>query len=82
MENDVKEIDPRPLTEQESAWTREILQTSEEWKDADISHTQVIAEGPCDEGIGILLRAPKPETSKPGPMEGYIGRVEIGRAHV
>src|SRR5208283_686927 len=77
MENCVKEIEPRPLTERESTWIREILQTSEEWRDADISKTRVIAEGPCDEGISILLRAPEPENPKPGLTAGYIGRVVI-----
>lgn len=28
-------IEPRPLTEQESTWIREILQANEEWKDTD-----------------------------------------------
>ena len=77
MGNEVKAIKPRPLTDREAAWIREILQTNEEWKDADISKTQVVAEGPCDEGLSMLLRAPGPENHKPGAVEGYIGRLWI-----
>ena len=77
MRDEVKGIEPRPLTEREAAWIREILQADEEWKDSDISRTHVIAEGPCDEGQSILLHAPEPENSRPGPMMGYIGRLWI-----
>ena len=77
MKCDVRNIEPRTLTTRESAWVREILQTAPDWKDADISRTQVIAEGPCDEGISIRLRAPQPENSTPDPTAGYIGRIVI-----
>lgn len=77
MNRDVKEIEARPLTKQESDWLREILQTNEEWKDADISRTKVTAQRPCDEGLSILLRAPDPENSKPMRGAGYIGRLVI-----
>jgi len=77
MKDDVKEIEPRSLTNREEGWIREILQTNEEWREADISKTHVVAEGPCDEGLSILLRAPEPENSKLGPMAGYIGRLWI-----
>ena len=77
MKNDVKDIEPRPLTDREAGWIREILWTTEDWKDADISKTRVIAEGPCDEGLSFLLRASEPENAKPGPMMGYIGRLCI-----
>ncbi|MGO9520346.1 MAG: hypothetical protein ACLPND_25190 [Candidatus Korobacteraceae bacterium] len=77
MENDVKDIEPRPLTEREAAWILEILQTSDTWKTTDVSRTQVVAEGPCDEGLSILLRAPEPENSNPSEKAGYIGRICI-----
>ena len=77
MRDEVKHIEPRPLTEREAGWIREILQTSECWKDADISLTQVVAEGPCDQGLSFILRASEPENSKHGPKKGYIGRIWI-----
>ena len=70
-------IFPRPLTEQESAWIHEILQTRDEWRDADIGQTEVISRMPCDEGISVLLRAPAPENTKAGLDSGYIGRIVI-----
>jgi len=72
-----KEIEPRPLTEQESTWIREILQTNEEWKDTAISKTRVVAEGPCDEGISILLRGPESERTDLRSPSGYVGRIVI-----
>lgn len=72
----VKDIDPRPLT-REGQWVREILQTSADWSDADISRTKVIAEGPCDEGVSIRLQAPEAETRHPQAQAGYIGRIVI-----
>lgn len=77
MTSDVKEIEARPLTKQESDWIHEILQTSEEWRDADTSRTQVIAQGPCDEGLSFLLQAPDPENPKRARGAGYIGRLVI-----
>ena len=59
--DEVKEIEPRSLTEREAAWIRDILQANEEWQDADIERTQVFAEGPCHEGSSIRLQAPEPE---------------------
>ncbi|HET9183009.1 MAG TPA: hypothetical protein VFP59_12805 [Candidatus Angelobacter sp.] len=77
IKDEVKEIEPRPLTDREAGWIREILQTNDEWKHADISRTQVVAEGPCDEGLSILLQAPEPENPKASPVGGYIGRLWI-----
>ena len=74
----VKDIEARPLTKRESDWILEILQTSEEWRDADISRTQVIAQGPCDEGLSFVFQSPDPENpygSEGGA--GYIGRLVI-----
>jgi hypothetical protein len=78
MENDVRDIAPRPLTEREATWIHEILQARDDWKGADISRTEVVGEGPCDEGKSILLRAPEPENPRPEQGAGYVGRVVIG----
>ena len=77
MKNDVQNIEPRPLTRREVGWKREILQTSEVWKDTDIGGTEVIAEGPCDEGISIILRGPEPANTRSSAAEDYIGRLVI-----
>lgn len=77
MKNEVKDIAARPLTKQESEWVREILATSEEWRDADIGNTQVIAEGECDQGISFLLQAPEPEHPRHPHEASYIGRLVI-----
>jgi hypothetical protein len=75
---DQNEASTRPLTEQESSWIREILQTRDEWKNADISRTRVISRKPCDEGLSVLLEAPEPENSSPTGLESdYIGRIWI-----
>jgi hypothetical protein len=77
VKSDVKDIPARPLTEQEYGWLREILETSEEWRDADIGNTRVIAEGPCDQGISFLLQAPAPENPRQPCGASYIGRLVI-----
>jgi hypothetical protein len=77
MRNAVKAIEPRPLNDREAAWIREILQTNEEWKAADTSRTQVFAEGPCDEGLSVLLHGSEPENHEPQTKGGYIGRIWI-----
>jgi hypothetical protein len=74
--DEVKEIEPRSLTERETGWIRDILQANDEWRDADITQTQVVAEGPCDEGISIRLQAPEPENPKAKPVES-VGQLWI-----
>ena len=75
--DEVKEIEPRSLTEREAAWIRDILQANEEWRDADISGTQVVAEGPSYEGISIVLRASEPENPKAKSMRESVGNLWI-----
>jgi len=76
VKNGIREIEPRPLTLREAAWVREILQTRDEWKHTDISRTQVIAEGPCDEGLSIVLSDPE-QNPKAASSAGYLGRLVI-----
>ncbi len=71
-----REIEPRPLSEREAGWIRDILRVNNEWRDADISRTQVVAEGPCDEGISIRVQAPEPENPKAKPVES-VGELWI-----
>jgi hypothetical protein len=74
--NEAKDIDPRPLTEREKGWIRDILQVNDEWRDADISRTQVVAEGPSYEGFSIRLQAPEPENPNAKPVES-VGELLI-----
>jgi hypothetical protein len=76
MTDEVKDIEPRPLTEREASWVHDILQVNDEWRNADIGKTQVGAEGPCDEGISIRLQAPEPENPNAKPVES-VGELWI-----
>jgi hypothetical protein len=63
MEN-LRRIEPRPLTEREATWIRDILQVNEDWREADISRTLVVAEELGKEGVSFVLQAPEPENPK------------------
>ena len=67
MNDDVKEIDPQPLSDRQRAWIGEILDTNDTWAGVDISDVRVIAEGPCDEGISIVLDGPERKNPKADP---------------
>jgi hypothetical protein len=71
-----KKIEPRPLTQREAGWVRDILRANDEWRDADIGETQVVAEGSCDEGVSIRLQAPEPENTNAKPVES-VGELWI-----
>jgi hypothetical protein len=77
MASGLKEIEPRPLTEREAGWVRDILQVNDEWRDADITRTRVVAEGPSDEGTGLVLRAPEPENPGAKSRNGPVGNLWI-----
>lgn len=77
MNNDTKEIDARPLSDRQRAWIGEILETKNAWEGVDISDVRVVAEGPCDEGISVLLSGPERKNPKADPAGGYIGRIVI-----
>lgn len=77
MSDQLTQIETRPLTPREASWIRAILQVNDEWREADISQTQVVAEGPCDEGISIKLQAPEPENPGATPTRGTIGNLWI-----
>jgi len=76
MRDSVKSIEPRPLTQREVGWVHDILQINPEWRDANISRTQVVSEEPDDEGISIRLQAPDPENPKAKPVES-VGQLWI-----
>jgi hypothetical protein len=76
--DEVRTIEPRPLTECEVGWIRDILRVNAEWRDANIDQTQVVAEGQRHEGISIVLRAPGPENpNAPKSMRESVGELWI-----
>ena len=75
--DEVKGIEPRPLTEREASWVRDILRANEEWRDADVSQTQVVAEGPSTEGYSLLLEAPEPESPGAKSKQESVGNLWI-----
>jgi hypothetical protein len=75
--DEVRSIEPRPLTERETSWIRDIFKANSDWHDADISQTHVFAEGLRSEGISINLQAPKPENPKSASMRGLVGHLWI-----
>lgn len=77
--DEVREIEPRSLSEREAGWLHDILRVNEAWREADISRTQVVAEGPCDEGVSIRLEAPEPENPKSSRRES-VGELWITTA--
>jgi hypothetical protein len=77
LTDEVKAIEPRSLSDMEAGWIRSILGASPGWENADISQTQVIAEGPRAEGISLTLRAPAPENPDRGAVRNSFGELWI-----
>lgn len=78
--DEVHSVEPRPLNEREAGWIRDILQVNDEWRDADISRTQVVAEGWCGEnGVSwsSILQAPEPENPNPKSERESVGNLWI-----
>jgi hypothetical protein len=71
------EIEPRSLSKLEESWIHSILNASVGWENADISNTQVIAEGPRAQGISFRLRAPLPENPKRAAVRNSFGELWI-----
>ena len=61
LTDEVKMIEPRPLSAVEMEWVQAMLSASDGWKTADLSQTRVVAEGPNSEGVLLILQAPAPE---------------------
>jgi hypothetical protein len=70
-------MEPRALTERERGWISDILRANDEWRDADISRTQVIAEEPGEEGVSIRLQAPEAENPKAKSRRESVGELWI-----
>jgi hypothetical protein len=74
---EVKEIAPRPLSAREEGWMREILQVNDQWRNADITKTKVIAQGPNAEGFSIVLEAPAPENPELESQRESVGQIWV-----
>lgn len=77
IQDAVKEIEPRTLSEREAGWVRDILQVNPDWRNADIGKTRVIAEGPNGEGYSIVLQATAPENSFWESSREMVGQLWI-----
>ena len=78
--DDVKEIEPRPLNERELDLIHDILCVNEEWKNADLTKTNVVAEGTCGRnGVSFcyILRAPEPENPRATSERESVGQLWI-----
>ena len=75
--DEVEEVAHRPLSERESGWVRDILQTLPDWRDADFSEIVVVAEGMNIEGYSIVLRSPTPENPKWKSSQDILGQLWI-----
>ena len=77
MRVDGDDVKVRPLSEREAGWIRDILKANDEWRNADISRTQVVAEEPSEEGISFMLQAPDPENPETASRRESVGELWI-----
>ena len=77
LQNGVREIPPRPLTQREVSWVQDILQVNPDWRGTDVSQTRVVAEGPVDEGVCFILNADEPENPKAASLRETVGNLWI-----
>ncbi|MCU1226402.1 MAG: hypothetical protein JWQ42_4495 [Edaphobacter sp.] len=78
--DEVHSVEPRPLNEREAGWVRDILQVNDEWRDADVSQTKVVAEGWCGENgvsLSMILQAPEPENHNAKSERESVGNLWI-----
>jgi hypothetical protein len=75
--DEVRQVEPRSLSDREAGWIRDILHVNAEWCDADTRETKVVAEGPNAEGYSMVLQAPAPENPKSNSSTGMVGQLWI-----
>ena len=71
---------PRPLTQQEKSWVKEILDVNPEWTDVSVSSIEVNAESVAGNSHTIRLHMEGPPKQNQGGTKGYLGRLEIRTA--
>jgi hypothetical protein len=72
-----KPISPRPLSEQERSWIREILERNPLWADVDLGDTRAVALCDCGTCRTVYLGSSAPQNPSLVGTKGYIGRIEI-----
>ena len=77
IQDAVKEIEPRTLSEREAGWIRDILQVNRNWGNADITKTKVVAEGPNAEGYSVVLQSDSPENPLSKSSSEMVGQLWI-----
>jgi hypothetical protein len=77
LSDEVKSIEPRPLSGIEQGWVQSILAASDGWETVDISQTRVVAEGPNSEGVLLVLQAPAPENPGAKAVRNSIAQLWI-----
>jgi hypothetical protein len=75
--DEVNEVAPRPLSERETGWVRDILQAVPDWCDADFTETRVVAEGMNTEGYSMVLRSSAPENPRWNSSHDILGQLWI-----
>jgi hypothetical protein len=70
-------IVPRPLSEQERSWIREILEENPRWADVDLNGTEAVAKCDCGNCGTIYLQSESPQNSSLVGTKGFVGRIEI-----
>jgi hypothetical protein len=70
-------ITPRPLSQRERTWVREIMEHNPRWADVDIKGTMVVARCDCETCQTIYFDSPLPQNPSLAGTKGYIGRIEI-----
>jgi hypothetical protein len=74
---EVREIEPRSLSDREAGWIRDILHVNPEWCGADTTKTKVVAEGPNADGYSVVLQAPAPENPRLSSTREMVGQLWI-----
>lgn len=77
IQDAVKEIEPRALSEREAGWIRDILQVNRDWSNADTTRTKVVAEGPNAEGYSVVLQSASPENPLLKSSSEMVGQLWI-----
>ena len=71
---------PRPLTQQEQSWVKEILDVNPEWINVSVSSIKVNDESVAGNSRTMKLQLEAPPKQNQTGTKGYLGRLEIRTA--